>query len=238
MTSNRLSRVGPRPGVELGLPVGREGPVVRPVRGQVVDRDQLEVESREPGCLRVGRVGAGADGQPRGRPRGPRCAASTVGRHAQVERHEHDTSASRRPSKRRAGAGVDGLQVSSRSPGGETQARSRHAARRARRRSLGRRPGRLVPVVGAQAERGPIVRDSVGPRRRAGRRATRTRWYRGSPPWPGSVASGGCPTKGRRLTTLASCPIPGRSDEASESKTGVRWSRCPLLGPGAQIRAD
>ena len=102
------------------------------------------------GCVR-----AGAQGHVRGARPVRRCARSTVRRHPQVQRHQHD-AAHGAPQKTAGRRGVGGLHVSSRSPGCEACCTKPPRGQSCPASQLRGRPGHVDTVVRSQAERRSI----------------------------------------------------------------------------------
>ena len=153
-TSSKIV-VGPRarPGVELGLPVGREGR--RPGRRSASSRRRRR-ELAQPGLARVGRVAAGAERSAASPRPGRRSARSRRAPSAGRAGRARGPRASRRSTRRAARASTATRSGSGRRAA-RPSARRRHAAIRLRRWSSAYVQRDRRAVVAAQAERGSIA---------------------------------------------------------------------------------
>ena len=137
-------------------------------------------EAREASLARVGRVAARAEDQPLRLGPG-RDPLDRIGRHPQVERHEHEARARIAPKYAAGRSGVDGDHVRIRSPGSRPAARSRQAAIRLRRASSRRTSEARIP----RRHRAPEPAD---------RQIARRRRRRGPGACPSNDGSGRGPT--------------------------------------------
>ena len=165
MTSNSVSRVGLRPGVDLCLPVGRKGDVVAALvraRGVLVRRQRREpLDGPDVEVLKSARRPDPGASSPV--PMASHCASGAVGdplqnvrRHAQVEWHDHSAGAhrpevDRRQCRRRRTPGqhpIAGLDAQlAQAPGHELGVVADVARAPAQREPLVRAQGHLLAAV-------------------------------------------------------------------------------------------